>query len=98
MTLISAYGPLNSAGCLVATLSSAMVSYISCPKILQAIGDDRVYPYWMVGILTKGYGVTREPIRAYVFTFFFTLIFVLIGNLKEGSRNDFSRYQLRHFL
>ena len=81
MTLISAYGPLNYAGCFTATLSSAMASYVSCPKLLQAIGNDKIYPHWMVGIWAKGYGVAREPLRAYSFTFVFTLIFILIGNL-----------------
>jgi len=84
MTLISAYGPLNYAGCLAATLSSAVASYISCPKLLQVIGDDGVYPYWMVGILTKGYGAAREPLRAYAFTIVFTLIFIMIGNMSSN--------------
>jgi len=84
MTLISAYGPLNYAGCFAATLSSALASFISCPKLMQVIGDDKLYPYWLVGFFAKGYGKSNEPIRAYAFTFLLVLVFILIGtNLKE---------------
>ena len=99
MTLISGYGPLNYAGCFAATLSSALASFISCPKLMQVritctelkklmreisklmqvIGDDNLYPYWLVGFFAKGYGKSNEPLRAYAFTFVLALIFVLIG-------------------
>jgi solute carrier family 12 sodium/potassium/chloride transporter 2 len=79
MTLISAYGPLNYAGCFAATLSTALASYISCPKLMQVIGDDRLYPHWMVGFMTKGYGKQKEPHFAYLFTFFVSISFILIG-------------------
>lgn len=79
MTLISGYGPLNYAGCFAATFGSALASYVSCPKLLQMIGDDNIYPYWLVGVLGKGYGKAKEPFRAYAFTFFLALGFVLIG-------------------
>jgi solute carrier family 12 sodium/potassium/chloride transporter 2 len=81
MTLISAYEPLNYAGCFAATLSTALASYISCPKLLQVIGDDKLYPHWMVGWMTKGYGKSNEPHLAYLFTFFLALGFILIGKL-----------------
>ncbi|XP_046634344.1 bumetanide-sensitive sodium-(potassium)-chloride cotransporter-like isoform X2 [Daphnia pulicaria] len=81
MTLISAYGPLNYAGCFAATLSTALASYISCPKLLQVIGDDKLYPHWMVGWMTKGYGKSNEPHLAYLFTFFLALGFILIAQL-----------------
>lgn len=81
MTLISGFGPLNYAGCFAATLSTALSSYISCPKLLQMIADDNIFPYWLVGVLGKGYGKTKEPLRAYAFTFILALIFVLIGKL-----------------
>ena len=32
-----------------------------CPKLLQVIGDDKLYPHWMVGWMTKGYGQSKEP-------------------------------------
>lgn len=86
MTLISAYGPLNHVGCFAATLSSALASFISCPKLMQVIVDDKLYPYWLVGFFAKGYGKSNEPIRAYAFTFLLALVFILIDigtNLKE---------------
>jgi solute carrier family 12 sodium/potassium/chloride transporter 2 len=79
MTLISAFGPLNYAGCFAATLSSALASFVSCPALLVVIGKDNLYPYWMVGFLAKGYGKSREPVVAFAFTFVLALIFVLIG-------------------
>ncbi len=79
MSLISGFGPLNYAGCFAATLSSSLASYVSCPKLLQVIADDNVYPYWLVGVLGKGYGKGREPYRAYAFTFVLALAFVLVG-------------------
>lgn len=81
MTLISGFGPLNYAGCFAASLSSALASYVSCPKLLQVIADDKLYPYWLVGVLGKGYGKSNEPIRAYAFTFVLALVFVLIAHL-----------------
>jgi solute carrier family 12 sodium/potassium/chloride transporter 2 len=36
-------------------VSTALATYISCPKFLQVIGDDKLFPYWMVGCMTKGY-------------------------------------------
>lgn len=83
MTLISAFGPLNYAGCFAATLSSALASYISCPKLLQVIGDDQLYPYWLVGFMAKGYGKSNEPRIAYLFTFVLALIFILIGTTQS---------------
>ena len=71
----------NYAGCFAATLSSSLASYVSCPKLLQVIADDNLYPYWMVGVLGKGYGQGKEPYRAYAFTFVLALTFVLIGIL-----------------
>lgn len=80
MTLISAYGPLNYAGIFAATLSSSLASFVSCPQLLKVIGDDGLYPYWLVGFMAKGYGKSQEPHLAYLFTFVVSLIFVLIGN------------------
>lgn len=84
MTLISAFGPLNYAGCFAATLSTALASFISCPKLMQVIGDDKLYPHWMVGCMTKGYGKEKEPHFAYLFTFFVSIAFILIGTDKAN--------------
>lgn len=96
MTLISGFGPLNYAGCFAATLSSALASYVSCPKLLQVIADDKLYPYWLVGILGKGYGKAKEPLRAYAFTFLLALVFVLIGKSHLTVVSDSNKCQVVH--
>jgi solute carrier family 12 sodium/potassium/chloride transporter 2 len=50
MSLVSAFAPLNYVGCIAATISSALSDYVSCPALLEVIADDKLYPYWMVGI------------------------------------------------
>ena len=79
MTLISGFGPLNYAGCFAATFGSALASYVSCPKLIQMISDDEIFPHYLVGYLGKGYGKSKEPLRAYALTFMLALAFVLIG-------------------
>ena len=85
MTLISAYAPLNYVGCFAATISSALSDFVSCPALLQVIAYDKLYPYWMVGFLGKPYGVSKQPLRAYAFTFVLALAFVLIGKHKQSQ-------------
>ncbi|XP_059352273.1 bumetanide-sensitive sodium-(potassium)-chloride cotransporter-like isoform X2 [Daphnia carinata] len=81
MTLVSAFAPLNYVGCFAATLSSALSEFVSCPALLEVIAADKLYPYWMVGVLGKGYGPSKTPYRAYVFTFLLSMAFVLIAEL-----------------
>ena len=85
MTLISGFGPLNYAGCFAATFGSALASYVSCPKLLQMISDDEIFPHYLVGCLGKGYGKSKEPLRAYALTFILALAFVLIGILLDAK-------------
>lgn len=77
MTLVSAFGPLNYAGCFAATLSSALACFVSAPKVLQALCRDRLFPY--LHVFGKGYGKNDEPLRAYALTFVIALACVLIG-------------------
>lgn len=86
MALVSAYAPLNYVGCFAATLSSALSDFFSCPALLEVIAADKIYPYWMIGFLGKGYGVSKTPLRAYACTFILALAFVLIG------KNQFINY------
>ena len=81
MSLISAFAPLNHIGCIAATLSTALSDFVSCPALLEVIAADKLYPYWMVGFLGKGYGKSKIPYRAFGFTFLLALAFVLIGNI-----------------
>ncbi|XP_075227429.1 sodium chloride cotransporter 69 isoform X2 [Lycorma delicatula] len=78
--LVSAFGPLIYAGCFAATLSSALASLVSAPKIFQALCNDKLYPY--LSWFGKGYGKNNEPVRGYILTFFIALCFILIGQLN----------------
>ncbi len=77
MTLVSAVGGINYAGCFAATLSSALACFVSAPKVFQALCRDRLFPF--LYFFAKGYGKNQEPLRAYVLTFIIALACVLIG-------------------
>lgn len=65
--LVSLFGPLIFAGCFAATLSSALASLVSAPKVFQALCKDRLYP--KIEWFAKGYGKNDEPVRGYILTF-----------------------------
>lgn len=75
--LVSWVGPLIYAGCFAATLSSALASLVSAPKVFQALCKDKLYPY--IEWFGKGYGPNNEPVRGYVLTFFIAVGVILIG-------------------
>ncbi|XP_025829550.1 solute carrier family 12 member 2-like [Agrilus planipennis] len=78
--LVAWIGPLIYAGCFAATLSSALASLVSAPKVFQALCNDKLYPY--IEWFGKGYGQNNEPIRGYILCFFIVIGFVLIGELN----------------
>ncbi len=64
MQLISAFGPLIIAGIVSATLSSALASLVSAPKVFQVCTSDRcgMTPYHIICsviLLTDGVTTTR---------------------------------------
>ena len=77
MQLLSFWRPFIYAGCFAATLSTALTNLLSVPRLIQALGQDRIYPGLI--FFSKGYGKNREPYRGYVLTFFVAAIFLLIG-------------------
>ncbi|XP_074110335.1 sodium chloride cotransporter 69 [Cotesia typhae] len=77
--LVSVFGPIIYAGCFAATLSSALASLVSAPKVFQALCQDRLYP----GIAWFSGKNGKEPIRGYFLTFFIAVGFILIGNLNS---------------
>ncbi|XP_063830053.1 bumetanide-sensitive sodium-(potassium)-chloride cotransporter-like isoform X2 [Ostrinia nubilalis] len=81
MQLMSIWGPIIYAGCWAATLSTALTNLLSVPRLIQALGIDRIYP----GLLffSKPYGKHGEPYRGYVLTFLVSLLFLLIGDLDK---------------
>ncbi|XP_034048858.1 solute carrier family 12 member 2 isoform X2 [Thalassophryne amazonica] len=80
MSLVSGFGPVISAGIFSATLSSALASLVSAPKVFQALCKDNIYPG--IGLFAKGYGKNNEPLRGYILTFGIALAFILIAELN----------------
>ncbi|KAM9860951.1 solute carrier family 12 member 1 [Aulostomus maculatus] len=80
MTMVSGFGPLIIAGTFSATLSSALASLVSAPKVFQALCQDNIYK--ALHFFAKGHGKNNEPIRGYVLTFIISVAFILIGNLN----------------
>jgi len=77
MQLMSFWGPIIYAGCFAATLSTALTNLLSVPRLIQALGIDKIYPG--VIFFSKGYGKNGEPYRGYVLTFIISALFLLIG-------------------
>nr|XP_056721797.1 solute carrier family 12 member 1 [Euleptes europaea] len=80
MSMVSGFGPLITAGIFSATLSSALASLVSAPKVFQALCKDNIYR--VLHFFAKGYGTNNEPIRGYVLTFFIAMAFILIAELN----------------
>uniref|UniRef100_A0A8D0H570 Solute carrier family 12 member 1 n=1 Tax=Sphenodon punctatus TaxID=8508 RepID=A0A8D0H570_SPHPU len=80
MSMVSGFGPLITAGIFSATLSSALTSLVSAPKVFQALCKDNIYK--VLRFFAKGYGKNNEPIRGYVLTFFIAVAFILIAELN----------------
>lgn len=70
----------SDAGCFAATLSSALASLVSAPKVFQALCKDRLYP--KISWFGKGFGKNNEPVRGYILTFFIAIAFILVGELN----------------
>lgn len=80
MELVSAFGPLVYAGIFAATLSSALASLVSAPKVFQALCKDKIFPH--IHIFAKGYGKGAEPRRGYLLACAIALGCVAIGDLN----------------
>ncbi|CAF0857854.1 unnamed protein product [Rotaria sp. Silwood1] len=81
MKLISAFGPIITAGIFAATVSSALASLVSAPKIFQAVCRDMIFP--RLKYFAVGNGKSDEPIRAYFLTYFVAVLFTAIGELNR---------------
>jgi len=81
MQKISWFGPIIVAGIVAATLSSALASLVSAPKIFQAVCRDGIFP--AIEFFGKGAPGSDEPRRGYILAFIIALGFILIGSLNE---------------
>lgn len=79
--LVSLFGPFIYAGCFAATLSSALASLVSAPKVFQALCQDKLYP----GISWFSRDNEKEPVRGYLLTFVIAMGFILIGNYLSNK-------------
>ncbi|XP_052869377.1 bumetanide-sensitive sodium-(potassium)-chloride cotransporter-like [Anopheles cruzii] len=80
MQLMSLSGALVYVGCFAATLSSALTNLLSVPRIIQALGTDRLYPG--LTYFARGYGVRGEPLRAYALVSGVAIVFLLLAKLN----------------
>ncbi|XP_071170441.1 solute carrier family 12 member 2-like isoform X2 [Mytilus edulis] len=80
MEKMSGFGPLITIGIFSATLSSALASLVSAPKVFQAVCKDKIFP--KIDFFAKGYGVSDNPRRAYILAYFIGVAFVCIGDLN----------------
>ncbi|CAH2087505.1 unnamed protein product [Euphydryas editha] len=80
MQLMAQSSAFIYAGCWAATLSTALTNLLSVPRLIQALGVDRIYPGLI--FFSKPYGKHGEPYRGYVLTFFVSLIFLVIADLN----------------
>ena len=80
MTLISSTGYLVYVGCYGATLSSAIASLVGAPRVLQAVGRDKIYP--KIEFFAKGHGANNDPFRGYILVFIIAFGCLMIGDLN----------------
>ena len=80
LTNMSIFGPLIIAGVFAATLSSALGSFLGAPRILQAMGQDKLLrPLEYFGV---GHGPDNEPRRATVLSLALAIPIVWAGGLN----------------
>ncbi|KAG8183992.1 hypothetical protein JTE90_001523 [Oedothorax gibbosus] len=80
MEMVSAFSPIIYAGIFAATLSSALASLVSAPKIFQALCKDQLFPG--IHFFAKGNGKNNEPRRGYLLAFVVALGCCAIGDLN----------------
>ena len=81
---MSVFAPLIAAGVFAATLSSALGSFLGAPRIMQAMGKDRLLaPLEYFG---KGHGAADEPRRATVLSLIIAVSIVWMGGLNAVAQ------------
>jgi solute carrier family 12 sodium/potassium/chloride transporter 2 len=80
MMYISYTGYLVYFGCYAATLSSAIASLVGAPRVLQAVGRDKIYP--KIVFFAKGHGANNDPVRGYILVFAIAFGCLMIARLN----------------
>jgi len=99
MTYISGTGYLVYLGCYGATLSSAIASLVGAPRVLQAVGKDKIYP--KMEFFAKGHGANNDPFRGYILVFVIAFGCLMVGELNTigslASNFFLAAYALMNF-
>ena len=80
LTNMSLFGPLIVAGVFAATLSSALGSFLGAPRILQAMGQDKLLG--SLEFFGVGHGPNKEPRRATIMSLAIAVPIVWAGGLN----------------
>merc|ERR1712223_1527729 len=83
MTYTSFTGYLRYAGGFSASLSSAIASLVGAPRVLQAVGKDKIYPG--VAFFAQGYTANNDPFRGYILVFVVAFGFAMFAKLNTAS-------------
>jgi len=71
-------------GLAASTLSSAIGCMLVAPRTLQAITNDKMFPFKRINsFFSKGYGETNEPRNASVLVFIIAIVFILMGDINS---------------
>lgn len=74
-------------GLAASTISSALGSVMVAPRTLQALGNDRTFPFPRFNkLMSKGKGETNEPYNASVITVLIAFVFVALGDVDVVAR------------
>jgi amino acid transporter len=74
-------------GLAASTISSALGSVMVAPRTLQALGNDRTFPFrGFNSAMAKGKGTTNEPFNASVITVLIAFVFVALGDVDAVAR------------
>jgi len=83
MSDIALWGPIIPIGLAAATISSALGSIIVAPRILQALGQDKVFQLKQVNdFLGKERARDKEPVNSLIVTSVIAFFFVFIGDVN----------------
>jgi len=85
MSKIALFGnvviPIGLAAC---TLSSALGCMLVAPRTLQAITNDRMFPFHRFNrFFSKGQGSTNEPRNASIIVYIIAIVFIILGDVDS---------------